>query len=204
MIAMTRRRGGVLRALGMVLVVALVVTSCNASADDTGGTGETSGAGTVTQRVSNGPNMVLISTDDQALVDLRWMPRTRKLIGDRGARFTNFIAPHPLCCPSRAQLLTGQYAQNNGVRGNRGNFGGYRSLKDPEHTLPVWLNDAGYRTSFVGKYVNGYNRSMGIPDGWEDWDATLRLAYHGLRAVRRQHRASAGGLPHRLRGRAER
>ncbi len=177
--AMTRRPGGVLRALGMVVVIALVMTSC-ASADDTGDTGETSGAGTVTPRVNNGPNVVLISTDDQALVDLRWMPRTRKLIGDRGARFTNFIAPHPLCCPSRAQILTGQYAQNNGVRGNRGKYGGYRSLEDPEHTLPVWLNDAGYRTSFVGKYVNGYKRSMGIPDGWENWDATVRLAYRGF------------------------
>jgi arylsulfatase A-like enzyme len=178
--AMTRRPGGVLRVLGVIVVIALVVTSCNASADDFGDAGETSGAGTVTQRVNDGPNMVLISTDDQALLDLRWMPRTRKLIGDRGARFTNFIAPHPLCCPSRAQLLTGQYAQNNGVRGNRGVYGGYRSLVDPEHTLPVWLKDAGYRTSFIGKYVNGYQPSMGIPEGWQDWDATVRLAYRGF------------------------
>jgi N-acetylglucosamine-6-sulfatase len=170
-----RRPGGVLRAVGMALVVALAVASCDASADVT-----TDKHDTVTRQVNDGPNIVLISTDDQALVDLRWMPRTRKLIGNRGARFTNFIAPHPLCCPSRAQLLTGQYAQNNGVRGNRGAYGGYRSLVDPEHTLPVWLNDAGYHTSFVGKYVNGYQKSMGIPAGWEDWDATVRLAYRGF------------------------
>lgn len=173
----SRRPGGALRALGLVLASALVVTSCTSSAGDTE---ETSGAGTVAPRINEGPNMVLISTDDQSLIDLRWMPRTRKLIGQRGARFTNFIAPHPLCCPSRAQILTGQYAQNNGVRGNRGNYGGYRSLEDPQHTLPVWLKDAGYRTSFVGKYVNGYQRSMGIPAGWDDWDATVRLAYRGF------------------------
>ena len=128
-------------------------------------------------QASDGPNIVLISTDDQALVDLRWMPLTRRLIGDQGVNFSNFIAPHPLCCPARAQILTGQYAQNNGVRGNRGQHGGYQSLDDPEHTLPVWLRDAGYRTSFVGKYVNGYHPDMGIPAGWEDWDATVRLGY---------------------------
>jgi arylsulfatase A-like enzyme len=161
----------------MAFAVALVVTSCSAPAEVPAGGAVPQHVTDGPQPVNDGPNMVLISTDDQALVDLRWMPRTRRLIGERGATFTNFIAPHPLCCPSRAQILTGQYAQNNGVRGNRGPHGGYKSLEDPEHTLPVWLSDAGYRTSFVGKYVNGYKRSMGIPAGWEAWDATVGLAY---------------------------
>ena len=85
--------------------------------------------------------------------------------------------PHPLCCPARAQILTGQYAQNNGVRSNHGDHGGYASLEDPEHTLPVWLRDAGYHTSFVGKYINGYHPGRGIPPGWDRWDATVRLGY---------------------------
>jgi N-acetylglucosamine-6-sulfatase len=166
---LTRRSGGVLLLLAFTL--ALIVTSCRAP-------GEIS-SGEVSTEVSDGPNIVLISTDDQALIDLNWMPRTRRLIGDQGATFTDFIAPHPLCCPSRAQLLTGQYAQNNGVRGNRGIHGGYPSLEDPDHTLPVWLSDVGYRTSFVGKYINGYDPATGVPAGWDEWDATVRFAYRG-------------------------
>ncbi len=167
MTAMTQRSGRVL--LAVALAVALLATSCQSPRDIT--------SGEVRSETSDGPNIVLISTDDQALVDLRWMPITRRLIGDQGVNFSNFVAPHPLCCPARAQILTGQYAQNNGVRGNRGQHGGYQSLDDPERTLPVWLRDAGYRTSFVGKYVNGYHPEMGIPAGWEDWDATVRLGY---------------------------
>lgn len=153
----------------MAFALALLVTSCRSTHEVRSGE---AGA-----PANDGPNIVLISTDDQALIDLRWMPMTRRLIGDAGVDFSNFIAPHPLCCPARAQILTGQYAQNNGVRGNRGQHGGYQSLDDPEHTLPVWLRDAGYRTSFVGKYVNGYHPEMGIPEGWENWDATVRLGY---------------------------
>jgi N-acetylglucosamine-6-sulfatase len=129
-------------------------------------------------RVSDGPNIVLITTDDQAVVDLRWMPLTRQLIGSAGATFDDFVAPHPLCCPARAQILTGQYAQNNGVRSNHGDHGGYQSLEDPDHILPAWLRGVGYHTSFVGKYINGYRAGAGVPAGWERWDATVRLGYH--------------------------
>ena len=170
MTPLTRRPGRVL--LLVAFAVALLVTSCR-------GTNEVI-SGSVPAEVSDGPNIVLISTDDQALVDLRWMPITRRLIGDKGATFENFVAPHPLCCPARAQILTGQYAQNNGVWGNRGRHGGYQSLGRPERTLPVWLRDVGYRTSFIGKYVNGYKPDMGIPSGWEGWDATVRVGYTGF------------------------
>src|SRR3954468_15026962 len=64
------------------------------------------------------PNVVLILTDDQTDYDLRWMPNTQRLVGDQGAELTNFLSPHPLCCPARAELITGQYAQNNGVHHN--------------------------------------------------------------------------------------
>ncbi|MGL5826047.1 MAG: sulfatase-like hydrolase/transferase, partial [Nocardioides sp.] len=66
------------------------------------------------------PNVVLITTDDQAAADLAWMPKTRAAIGDAGVTFRQGISPHPLCCPARAEMLTGQYAQNNGVYTNKG------------------------------------------------------------------------------------
>ena len=62
---------------------------------------------------------------------------------------------YPLCCPSRATYLTGQYAHNHGVIHNAGPFGGYARL-DHTNTLPVWLQQAGYRTIHVGRYLNGY------------------------------------------------
>ena len=129
------------------------------------------------------PNIVLISTDDQTLDELRWMPQTRRLLGGAGATFTNFLAPHPLCCPSRAQILTGQYAQNNGVRDNGGRHGGVRAFAEAEQeALPVWMANAGYRTGFLGKYLNGYTTDRGVPPGWEEWDATVAgiFDYYGF------------------------
>ncbi len=129
--------------------------------------------------VSDGPNIVLITTDDQALTDLRWMPKTRRLLGDGGATFTSFLAPQPLCCPARAQLLTGQYAHNNGVHNNSGTNGGYQRLES-ETALPVWLQKVGYRTAFVGKYLNGYRASDGVEPGWDSWNPTLTRPYRGF------------------------
>ena len=101
------------------------------------------------------PNFVVIMTDDQTYRDMAAMPRTRRLIGAAGARFTRSYVSYPLCCPSRATYLTGQYNHNNGVHTNTPPQGGFEAL-DAEHTLPVWLSAAGYRTSHIGKYLNGY------------------------------------------------
>jgi N-acetylglucosamine-6-sulfatase len=116
-------------------------------------------------------NVVVVMTDDQAADTMRAMPRTRHLIGRKGVRFRNAVVSFPLCCPSRATFLTGQYAHNHGVLDNNGPRGGYESL-DAERTLPVWLSNAGYRTAFVGKFLNGYGegpRAREVPPGWSDW-----------------------------------
>ncbi|MPZ60167.1 MAG: sulfatase-like hydrolase/transferase [Propionibacteriales bacterium] len=116
------------------------------------------------------PNVVLITTDDQTLEEMRAMPKTRELFGTSGVIFDQGISPNPLCCPARASILTGQFSHNHGVRTNFAPHGGYRAL-DSADTLPVWLRDAGYRTAFLGKYLNGYGRSRPdeIPPGWDIW-----------------------------------
>jgi len=120
------------------------------------------------------PNVVVLMTDDQTYADMAAMPRTRRLIGEAGARFTRSYVSYPLCCPSRATYLTGQYNHNNGVHTNAPPNGGVEAL-DAEHTLPVWLSQADYRTSHIGKYLNGYGlrRKANVPPGWTDWHGTI-------------------------------
>ncbi|WP_435747431.1 sulfatase family protein [Nocardioides sp. SYSU DS0663] len=118
----------------------------------------------------NRPNVVLITTDDQALTDLRWMPRTRRWLAGEGIRFTNMISPHPLCCPARAEILTGQYAQNNGVHTNAGPYGGLDALRGADNTIATWLQDSGYLAGMTGKYLNQYNATVGVPSGWDFWN----------------------------------
>jgi arylsulfatase A-like enzyme len=122
------------------------------------------------------PNIVFVMTDDMREDDLRWMPRTRKLLADRGMDFTDAISPHPLCCPARAQLVTGQYAQNNGVQHNAGPFGGFQAL-DPTREISSWFKQGGYQTGFVGKFLNGYTAQDVRPSGWDHWDALSAGVY---------------------------
>ncbi|WP_310529556.1 sulfatase [Nocardioides sp.] len=122
------------------------------------------------------PNIVFVMTDDMREDDLRWMPHTRALIADRGIAFTDAVSPHPLCCPARAQLVTGQYAQNNGVQHNAGPFGGFQAL-DPTHEISSWFKQGGYQTGFVGKFLNGYTAQDVRPSGWDHWDALSAGVY---------------------------
>ena len=125
------------------------------------------------------PNIVVIETDDQTAASLRFMPNVNQLLVKQGVLFENNFASYPLCCPSRATFLTGQYAHNHGVRGNKPPLGGYVAL-DHTNTLPIWLQQAGYHTSFVGKYLNGYGEGIEgeinpeEPPGWSDWNAVVR------------------------------
>ena len=109
-------------------------------------------------------NVVLIVTDDQEAGSLGVM---RKLVARPGGdwvRFTGAYANTSLCCPARATLLTGQFAHRHGVTGNRDG-----ADLDDSDTLPVWLNDAGYRTGLFGKYLNGWPfvGRTSPPPGWD-------------------------------------
>jgi N-acetylglucosamine-6-sulfatase len=118
------------------------------------------------------PNFVFILTDDENLKQFnrRYMRRTRKLIADPGTEFTNHYVATPLCCPSRAAMLTGQYGHNNGVLSN---IPGYALLRDPENILPAWLQTVSYETAAVGKWLNGYEKTVPAhevpPPGWDKW-----------------------------------
>lgn len=131
---------------------------------------------TTTADEADRPNIVFVMTDDMREDDLRWMPRTRELLADRGIDFRDAISPHPLCCPARAELVTGQYAQNNGVQHNAGPFGGFQAL-DPSHEISSWFKQGGYQTGFIGKFLNGYTAQDVRPSGWDHWDALSAGVY---------------------------
>jgi arylsulfatase A-like enzyme len=115
------------------------------------------------------PNIVLILTDDQRWDTLQYMPTVQAELVNKGVTFTNAYATTPMCCPSRASILTGLYARNHGVLRNFFPNGGATVFRDAS-TLAAWLEDAGYRTALIGKYLNEYHKiSPDIPPGWTDW-----------------------------------
>ena len=125
------------------------------------------------------PSFIVIITDDQPAVSLLHMPLLNELVAEKGTRFDNFHISLPWCCPSRATLLTGRYAHNHGIKNNKPPTGGaatFRSSGLDQSTLPTWLQSGGYRTGHVGKYLNGYEDTVGsyVPPGWDEWFVALR------------------------------
>jgi N-acetylglucosamine-6-sulfatase len=120
------------------------------------------------------PNVLILQTDDQTLESVRVMTNVQKLLAGKGTVFDNSFVSYSLCCPSRATLLTGQYAHNHTVMGNQPPAGGYRKL-DHTNTLAVWLRDGGYHTVHLGKYLNGYgtDNPTEIPPGYDEWYASV-------------------------------
>lgn len=128
------------------------------------------------------PNVVVIMTDDQTVADLRVMSRTRALLAGEGVTFDRSFATYPVCAPSRATFLSGQFAHNNDVMGLEPPSGGYARF-DNDHALPVWLQHAGYRTAHIGKYINGYGVTPQLsaqPAGWNDWHGLLGQATYRM------------------------
>jgi N-acetylglucosamine-6-sulfatase len=119
------------------------------------------------------PSIVLILSDDEDVAIHEFMPKTKALIADQGATFENAFVTYSFCCPSRATILRGQYAHNTGVVGNELPYGGYEKfhvLGREQSTIATWLQDAGYHTGMVGKYLNRYvPEEDGVPPGWDDW-----------------------------------
>ena len=124
---------------------------------------------------ANRPNIVVVMTDDQTIESLRVMPKVERLLTERGVSFPNSFASNPVCCPSRATFLTGQYSHTHGVFRSAPPNGGVEAL-DASETLPVALQRSGYFTAHVGKYLNGYGLRtdpQGVPPGWNDWRASV-------------------------------
>jgi N-acetylglucosamine-6-sulfatase len=118
---------------------------------------------------SDRPNIVFVITDDQRWDCLSIMGhpflKTPNIdrIGREGAVFKNFFVTLPLCSPSRASILTGQYAHKNGVVDNRD----HSALSHQLVTFPMRLQKAGYETAIFGKWHMGVDASP--RPGFDRW-----------------------------------
>lgn len=117
---------------------------------------------------------MLSDDQDVELHGLYPLQQTMQMFSRHGTQFTNAFTSTPLCCPSRASLLTGQYAHNHRTLNNSlsGGCNGHqwRERFEPR-ALPVLLQKSGYRTFFAGKYLNQYQGAE-VPPGWHE--------FHGL------------------------
>jgi N-acetylglucosamine-6-sulfatase len=139
------------------------------------------------------PNVVLVLADDLSDNLVKYMPHVLDL-EQRGTTFTNYTVTDSLCCPSRASIFTGEFPHDTKVVTNTAPDGGwsrFTSSGDETDTFATRLSAAGYRTSLLGKYLNGYlpanpdGSGAVIPVGWTSWGGVNGGGYgeYGYRMV---------------------
>ncbi len=175
-----RARAALAGALALIVVAAGVLTAGAA------------------QGAAIGRNVIFILTDDMTSSELAGMPNVMSEIAGQGTRFNRAYVSFPLCCPSRATMIKGQYMHNHGVRGNFPPQGGWPKYQPHEtNDLPIWLHRAGYHNVHIGKYMNGYPTQNGIlpvPLGWDEWYGKVSedALYFNYQLI---EKTSPGGTP---------
>lgn len=132
------------------------------------------------------PNIIFILADDldAMLGTLDTMPNLKLLLTDQGLTLQDFFVSDAECCPSRATILRGQYVHSHQVYTNKppeGSFEKFTALDLEASALAAWLQEGGYRTVLLGKYLNGYPGSREptyVPPGWAEWYGLVHEKQH--------------------------
>jgi N-acetylglucosamine-6-sulfatase len=154
--------------------------------------GPTLGAGAASTRrdattTTRHPNIVFILTDDLSwnLVNRQFAPHIVQL-ERQGETFKNYFVADSLCCPSRSTIFTGLFPHDTKVVRNLPPDGGFQKFQSQgldTKTFAVSLQSAGYATSMLGKYLNGYGdpkmsgATAPVPPGWTDWHVSNSTGY---------------------------
>ncbi|MFT5578365.1 MAG: N-acetylglucosamine-6-sulfatase [Paraglaciecola psychrophila] len=156
---------GVQRLLGS-LVLSLLLTSASVAAKK--------------------PNIIFILTDDQRYDELgitNPLLHTPNMdaIANEGVHFENAFVTTALCSPSRATILTGQYANTHRVVDNNA------PIRAGTVFFPSYLQQAGYTTGFIGKWHMGNTGDAPQP-GFDKW-VSFRGQGHYYPDLRKGRRA---------------
>ncbi len=127
------------------------------------------------------PNFVIILTDD-----LDWtlggthastLRRTREWIAEQGKTFTNWFVQTPVCCPSRAELLTGKFFHNLRLPSGQKGEGGCMHVDVASNAShPFYQRDyfasyfqqLNYTVGIFGKHLNNANPTDFLPNGVDE------------------------------------
>ncbi len=126
---------------------------------------------------SKNPNVIVIMADDQdSLLDsLSVQPNVVNQIDKQGVTYNKHYCTVAWCCPSRVNFLTGRAAHNTNVTTLTPPYGGWAKFMSEglnDNWLPVWIKNAGIKTYYAGKLMNGYSNNNfekpAHPKGWTD------------------------------------
>ena len=121
------------------------------------------------------PNLVLVLADDldQTLGSIeRALPQARQLIAEQGAVAQNWYSHTPICCPSRAELLSSRYFHNLRVASHNDPGGCMQAnlskIMDSDGYFAPAFARKGYTVGVFGKHLNNGN-PMSTPKGVDRW-----------------------------------